>query len=98
MLITGTIIHHKQRFEVLLERVEVIEFDHKLLDFEVQIQKAHSIVGYITFFIPIDNQIICGSKALKKEGNEYRSFLPFNMPSLPACSDFFWKSCKNLLI
>lgn len=92
----GTFIHHQEHFDIQLNKFEILEFDASLLDLDVKIQSnvrgVQSFVGFITFFVPIDDQIICGSKTLIKQGNKY-SYFPFRLPSSRACSSRFLESC-----
>lgn len=80
-----------QYFDIQLDRFEVLYADPKVVEFNNikvrKINKTRSIIGNISYHVPIDENMICITKVLKKQGNEYK-YLPYRVPPTGLCEVF----------
>lgn len=77
-----------QYFDIQIDRFEVNYTDPEVLavNFKIKkVNKVRSIVGTFDSFVQVDDNLLCGAKVLKKQGNEYK-YQPYRIPQSGLCS------------
>lgn len=85
-------------FDIQLNWIDVIFQDEQSVELNLKIKKVNKIrswIGEIKWNVQMDNEIVCGIKGLKKQGNEYR-YLPYRVEPAKLC-DFIHNDGKKIL-
>lgn len=76
-------------FEVILDRFDVLEQDTSINDWsKLRVKKVNKtsrvLIGEVTSFVKIGNDVLFEAILLKKQGNEYR-YTPYKVEPTPFC-------------
>lgn len=76
-----------QYFDIQLDRFEVLYQHPEMVNMNLKIQKVkkvRSLLGELTFLVPLTDTVMCNLKFLKKQGNEYK-YMPYRWTPIAAC-------------
>jgi hypothetical protein len=79
-----------QYFDIQIDRVVILYQNPKMVEFNIKIRRVNrvrSAIGNVSYHVPIDNNMLCDLKLLKKQGNEYR-YQPYRIPPNGLCEAF----------